>query len=151
MKTETIALNLRGVTQTYELDPLPAHRRIMEPLFFSQPTFLLIPLPGVNSVLLAPVKTCMQQASLQLSTYLLCHRAGHWYRAVLHHNRRGSIWNVPLFLFLLNVHHDPFFFGSSNPGSTEFHSHALPFSRYHLINTAQAGKRMDEWLALPIG
>jgi hypothetical protein len=33
METEAIALNLRGVTQTYEFDPLPAEHRIMEPLF----------------------------------------------------------------------------------------------------------------------
>jgi hypothetical protein len=78
MEAEAIALNLRGITQAYEIDPLPAKRRIMEPLFLSQPAFLLIPLPGVSSVLLAPVKTCIQQASLQIPAYPLCHRAGYW-------------------------------------------------------------------------
>jgi len=60
MKAKAIALNLRGITQAYEVDPFPAEHRIMEPLFLSQPAFLLIPLPGVSSVFLAPVKTPIQ-------------------------------------------------------------------------------------------
>jgi len=114
MKTETIPLNLRGITEAYEIDPLPAEHRIMEPLFFSQPTFLLVPLPGMNSVLPAPVNTRIQQASLQIPAYLLCHRAGYWNSNALRQRRHGGIWTGPLYLLLLYRHHDPFF---SDPAS----------------------------------
>lgn len=109
MKAEAIALNLRGITQAYEVDPFPAEHRIMDPLFLSQPAFPLIPLPGVSSVLLAPVKTRIQQASLQVPAYLLCHRAGYWYDNTLRHRRRRAIWTLPLYSFWLYRHHDPFF------------------------------------------
>jgi len=121
MKAEAIALNLRGITHTYEVDPFPAEHRIMEPLFFSQPTVLLIPLPSVNSVLTAPVNTRIQQASLQIPAYLLCHRAGYWNSNALRHRRLGGIWTMPLYLLLLYRHHDPFFSDphpSLNRGST---------------------------------
>jgi len=109
MKAEAIALNLRGITQAYEVDTLPTEHRIMEPLFLSQPAFLLIPLPGASSVFLAPVKTRIHQASLQIPAYPLCPRAGYWNSDALGHRRRGGIWTILLYMLLLYRHHDPFF------------------------------------------
>ena len=151
MEAEAITLNLRGVTQTYKFGPLPAEHRVMEPLFFSQPAFLLIPLSGVSSVLLAPVKTCIQQASLQIPAYLLCHRAGSWYSDALRHRRRGGRWDTPLFLFWLYVHHDPFFSDLGTPGQSSFT--VMLYLSADTIWSIQL-RPENEWMngfALPIG